>query len=96
MISLYHGPARRQFDYDTVCWSADFPARRVKFIRQNWSKPMMKRNLRSIFLAIVATAVVASFAFRTAGTASAEATANDVFAAVLKLTSQIPGEAGTS
>ena len=57
---------------------------------------MMKRNLRLIFLAIVATFVVASFACRTAGAASAEATANDVFAAVLKLTSQIPGEAGTS
>jgi len=57
---------------------------------------MMKRNLRSIFLAIVATAVVASFAFRTTGAASAEATASDVFDAVLKLTSQIPGEARTS
>ena len=57
---------------------------------------MMKRNLRSIFLAIVATVVVASFAFRTAGAASAEATASDVFDAVLKLTSQIPGEARTS
>lgn len=56
----------------------------------------MRRNLRPIFLAIVATAVVASFAFRTAGTASAEATASDVFDAVLKLTSQIPGEARTS
>ena len=47
----------------------------------------MRRNLRPIFLAIVATAVVASFAFRTAGTVSAEATASDVFDAVLKLTS---------
>ena len=56
----------------------------------------MRRNLRSIFLAIVATAVVASFAFRTAGTASAEATASDVFDAVLKLTSQIPGDSRTS
>ena len=56
----------------------------------------MRRNLRSIFLAIVATAVVASFAIRTTGAASAEATASDVFDAVLKLTSQIPGDSRTS
>ena len=57
---------------------------------------MMKRNRRFDFSAIVATVVVASFAFRTTGAASVEVTASDVFDAVLKLTAQIPGEARTS